>query len=262
MAARVLAIAGSDPSGGAGIQADLKTFGAFGVYGMTVITALTVQNTLGVSRVVLSDPGLVEEQVVAVIDDIGVDAIKIGMLGNEAIVERVSQILLGLPDVPVVIDPVMVSTSGDRLLSTMAQAQLVDSLLPRASIVTPNLLEASVLAGQPVRDRTEMLSAAEVMATHGSAYVLVKGGHLPNQASDLLWHAGSVLWFEGPHIETDQTHGTGCTLSSAIAAGLALGWTMSESVRRAKAFVTEAILQAPGLGHGHGPLWHHGGGHV
>jgi len=262
MVARVLAIAGSDPSGGAGIQADLKTFSAYGVYGMTAITALTVQNTLGVTRVALSDPQLVLEQMTAVLEDIGIDAIKIGMLGDSAIVAGVSKWLASGPRVPVVLDPVMVSTSGDRLFGAQAEERVIASLLAHTTIVTPNLPEASVLAGIPVQDREDMVRAAEIIAGYGVAYVLVKGGHLPDQASDLLWHHGETQWFDGTHIVTNNTHGTGCTLSSAIAAGLAQGWSMTDAVGRAKGFVTEAILAAPGLGLGHGPLWHHGGTHA
>lgn len=257
MVARVLTIAGSDPSGGAGIQADLKTYAAFGVYGMTTITALTVQNTQGVSRVVMSAPDVVQEQIETVLEDIGVDAIKIGMLGNADVVHAVSGTLSKISGIPIVVDPVMRAKGGDPLLDTEGEAAFRDEILPLATILTPNLPEASALVGFPVVDRMAMAKAASAIANMGVPTVLVKGGHLvDDEAADLLWHAGLETWLSHRRIATDHTHGTGCTLSSAIAAGLALGDDMGQAVLKAKDYVTRAIIAAPQLGQGHGPLWH------
>jgi len=258
MVPRVLAIAGSDPSGGAGIQADLKTYAAFGVYGMTAITALTVQNTVGVTRVVLTDPAVVREQIRACLDDIGVDAIKIGMLGSAAIIRAVAEEIRSLP-VPIVVDPVMRAKGGDPLLEPEAEDAFRETMVPLATVITPNLPEAEALLGFPVRDRVEMRRAARALAHQGVPAVLIKGGHLTDdQAADLLWYQAEENWLTAPRIQTHHTHGTGCTLSSAIAAGLARGEAVAVAVAEAKRYVTKAIQDAPGLGHGHGPLWHHG----
>lgn len=256
MMARVLSVAGSDSSGGAGIQADLKTFDAFGVYGMTAITAVTAQDTTGVGRVTILDPALVAEQMTRVQQDIGVDAVKIGMLASEEVIRQVAKTLRDW-HVPVVLDPVMRAKGGQSLLTPGAEEALRQELLPGATLVTPNLPEAEALIGFPVRDRTDMRRAARALAHSGVPWVLIKGGHLDeNQAADLLWHDGQGTWLEAPMIDTVHTHGTGCTLSSAIAAQLALGQSVPEAVRVAKEYVSEAIRQAPGLGHGHGPLNH------
>ncbi len=258
MTARVLTIAGSDPSGGAGIQADLKTYAAFGVYGMTAITALTVQNTQGVTSVVMTPAPLVRDQIRAVVEDIGVDAVKIGMVGQKDIIHEISLELLRLNlGVPIVVDPVMRAKSGDRLLDHEAEAAFCDEILPLATVLTPNLPEAETFVGFPVADRADMLRAAKILQQRGVPTVLIKGGHLlRGDACDLLWHQDQEVWLRQRRIATLHTHGTGCTLSSAIAAGLALGKDMEDAVIEAKAYVTRAILSAPGLGHGHGPLWH------
>ncbi|NMP23397.1 bifunctional hydroxymethylpyrimidine kinase/phosphomethylpyrimidine kinase [Sulfobacillus harzensis] len=256
MTARVLSIAGSDSSGGAGIQADLKTFEAFQVYGMTAITAITAQDTTGVGHVLVLDPALVAEQMTRVKEDIGVDAVKIGMLGAEEVIRQVAKTLASW-HVPVVLDPVMRAKGGHALLSPGAEDALREDLLPLSTVITPNLPEAEALIGFPVRDRTDMRRAARTLMHLGVPWILIKGGHLEEPVSaDLLWHGSEGEWLEEARIESPHTHGTGCTLSSAIAASLALGKTVPEAVREAKRYVTEAIRQAPGLGHGHGPLWH------
>ncbi|MCY0878891.1 MAG: bifunctional hydroxymethylpyrimidine kinase/phosphomethylpyrimidine kinase [Firmicutes bacterium] len=257
MIPRLLTIAGSDSSGGAGIQADLKTFEAFETYGMTAVTALTVQNTQGVYEVMLVDPALVRAQIRAVRDDVGVDAVKIGMLGSAAIIEAVADELIQGPPVPIVVDPVFRAKGGTPLIDTEAVRVLAERLVPLATVITPNLPEAGHLAGFAVRDRGEMLKAAQAIAALGAQAVLVKGGHLAgDEAADLLWHHGEARWFAAPRIVTAHTHGTGCTLSSAIAANLARGQSMVEAIETAKRFVTLAIEHAPGLGRGHGPLGH------
>ncbi len=260
MIARALTIAGSDSGGGAGIQADLKTFMAFSVFGMSAITAITVQNTLGVYQVQALAPDLVGAQIDAVVSDLGVDAIKIGMLFSQPIIEAVAERLKQLPGIPVILDPVMRAKGGAPLLDPGAESSLRDRLLPLATVVTPNLPEASALVGFPVLTRADMQRAAAALAMAGVPYVLVKGGHLEGeQASDLLLHQGRETWLEAPRIDTPHTHGTGCTLSSAIAAGAARGQTVEEAIRLAKDYVTHAIENAPALGHGHGPLLHHWG---
>jgi hydroxymethylpyrimidine/phosphomethylpyrimidine kinase len=257
MIPRVLAIAGSDSSGGAGIQADLKTLEAFAVYGMTAVTALTVQNTRGVDQVMLVDPEFVKAQIRAVRDDIGIDAIKIGMLGSAAIIEAVADELQRGPKVPIVVDPVFRAKGGAELIASEAVRVLAERLLPLATLVTPNLPEAAQLAGFPVTDRASMVMAAQALAAMGVEAVLVKGGHLAgSEAADLLWLHGHEHWFTAPRIITPHTHGTGCTLSSAIAANLAQGESLVDAVETAKRFVTLAIEAAPGLGSGHGPLGH------
>ncbi len=258
---RVLTIAGSDSGGGAGIQADLKTFMAFSVYGMSAITAVTAQNTRGVQRIYPMPPEMVAEQIRSVVNDIGVDAIKIGMLFSSAIIEAVATELKHMSvSVPIVIDPVMRAKNGDALLQPLAEETFVTQLLPLATVVTPNLPEASALLGHAVNSRESMLDAAKLLASRGPAAVLIKGGHLEgNLAADLLWTNGYYDWLEFPKILTPHTHGTGCTLSSAIAAQLARGQDLRQAVRGAKRYVTEAIRQAPELGGGSGPLNHHWG---
>ena len=251
-----LTVAGSDSGGGAGVQADLKTFSAFRVFGMSVLTAVTAQNSVGVSGVHEVPPAFVARQLDAVLDDFGVDAVKIGMLSSAAIIEVVAERLAAHRAGPIVLDPVMIAKSGDPLLQPDARAALVARMLPLAEVVTPNLHEASVLAELPVATEADMEEAARRIHARGPRHVLVKGGHLKDGATDLLWDGRSFTRFPGPRVESNNTHGTGCTLSSAIAARLALGDDLVAATRAAKAYVTQAIIQAPGLGRGHGPLQH------
>ena len=253
----VLTIAGSDCSGGAGIQADLKTMTAHGVYGMSVITALTAQNTTGVQGI-LSIPGeFVAKQLDSVFSDIRPDAVKIGMMSNVEIIEAVAERLKHYEFTNIVLDPVMVSTSRHRLLEPSAEEALIRILLPMARILTPNLPETMVLVHRDdITNREEMLEAAKVIATETGAAILVKGGHLSDCADDLLYDHGDIHWYSAPRIDTDNTHGTGCTLSSAIASGLALGLDLNTAVAKAKEYITGALRNDPHLGHGNGPLNH------
>ena len=252
---RVLSIAGSDSGGGAGIQADLKTFSAFGVFGMTAITAVTIQNTLGVRGFEALSPATVGEQIRAVATDIGVDAAKTGMLANAAIVEAVAAAVTDTGVAPLVVDPVFVSKHGHRLLEEDAVGALRDLILPIAALVTPNLPEAAGLSGIPVETRDDMRRAADAIRTLGVPAVLVKGGHLEHdRAADLLVHEGGEEWLEAERVDTPHTHGTGCALSAAVAARLALGDDVPEAVRAAKAFVTRSIRHALALGRGIGPV--------
>jgi len=252
-----LTIAGSDPSGGAGLQADLKTFHRFGVYGEAVITLITVQNTRGVTRVSTLDPDLVLAQIRAVLEDIPPQAAKIGALGSREIVEAVARVAQSF-SFPLVLDPVMISTHGAPLIGRDAITALIEDLIPRVFLLTPNLSEAATLAGFAVEDRDGMARAAEKLAALGAAHVLVKGGHLRGDALDLLYmRGGEVHEFIAPRVETRHTHGSGCTFSAAITAELAKGTPLVEAVTRAKAFITEAIRAAPHLGGGNGPLNHH-----
>ncbi|MDT8368120.1 MAG: bifunctional hydroxymethylpyrimidine kinase/phosphomethylpyrimidine kinase [Longimicrobiales bacterium] len=252
-----LTIAGSDSGGGAGIQADLKTFEAFGVFGTSVVTAVTAQNTRGVTAVHAVPGGVVRAQIDAVALDLRPAAVKLGMLASAALIETVAEGLDAHALGPVILDPVMVATSGDRLLDRDAESTLATLLLPRARLVTPNLDEASILAGFPVTTPDEMEAAARTIAERGATAVLLKGGHLDaDTLVDLLWEAGRVRRWERPRMRTRSTHGTGCTLSSAIAAGLARGTSLEDAVSRAIAYVQRAIAAAPGLGAGHGPLRH------
>lgn len=252
---RALTIAGSDSGGGAGIQADLKTFTALGVFGTTAITAVTVQNTNGVSGYEELSPETVAEQIRAVATDIGVDAAKTGMLASAAIVGAVADAIAetGVPNL--VVDPVSVSKHGHPLLTQDAVEALRDRILPLATLVTPNLPEAAGLAGFTVESRDEMRKAAEAILGFGPGAVLVKGGHLEGgRADDLFVDAGGERWIEGARIYTPNTHGTGCVLSAAIAAYLARGEELIDAVRRGKGFVTEAIRHALAIGHGIGPV--------
>jgi hydroxymethylpyrimidine/phosphomethylpyrimidine kinase len=252
-----LTIAGSDSGGGAGIQADLKTFEAHGVFGTSVVTAITAQNTRGVAAVHAVPADTVRAQIDAVVADLRPAAVKTGMLASRALIEIV---VAGIEDhdlAPVVVDPVMVATSGDRLLDRDAESTLADLLVPCATVVTPNLPEAEILAGVPVRSVDDMEAAAAAIAAGGATAVLVKGGHLDGETLvDLLWHDGRVRRWEREKIRTRHTHGTGCTLSSAIAARLALGDDLEAAVDGALGYVHRAIAAAPGLGTGHGPLCH------
>lgn len=254
---RVLTIAGSDSGGGAGIQADLKTFSALGVFGMTAITAVTVQNTQGVAGFEALPPALVRDQIEAVAADIGVDAAKTGMLANAEIVVAVADAIAasGVPNL--VVDPVFVSKHGHVLLAPEAVEVLRSRLLPLATLVTPNMPEAAGLVGFDVETPDDMRRAAAAIAELGPA-VLVKGGHAraERRSSDLLVFEGEETWLDAPRIETPHTHGTGCTLSAAIAASLARGDDLHEAVRAGKAFVTEAIRHALALGSGIGPVDH------
>jgi hydroxymethylpyrimidine/phosphomethylpyrimidine kinase len=252
-----LTIAGSDPSGGAGLQADLKTFHRFGVYGEAVATLITVQNTRGVTRVSTLDPELVAAQIQAVIEDIPPQAAKVGALGSREVVEVVAREAERF-SFPLVVDPVMISKHGARLIDQDAVRALVERLIPRAFLLTPNLDEAAALVGFAVEDREAMVRAAEKLASMGAVNVLVKGGHLRGAALDILrLDSGEIREFAAPRIETRHTHGSGCTYSAAITAELAKGTALGEAVESAKLFITEAIRTAPGLGAGEGPLNHH-----
>ena len=254
--ARALTIAGSDSGGGAGIQADLKTFAAYRVFGTSAVTAITAQNTLGVAAVSITTADLVRAQIDAVIDDIGIDAAKTGMLGNAAIIEAVAEAMRRHRIETLIVDPVMVATSGDPLLDVNAVDVLLRALLPQAACVTPNLAEAEALVGFAVRDAASMVAAGEALLDVGVRAALIKGGYSNGDAVDLLLTRDGETWLRTERIDTPHTHGTGCTLSAALAAGLARGWTLQQAVRSAKQFVYGAIIGAPGLGHGHGPLWH------
>jgi hydroxymethylpyrimidine/phosphomethylpyrimidine kinase len=251
-----LTIAGSDSSGGAGIQADLKTFAALGVFGCSAITAVTAQNTLGVSAVAQLDPSMVVAQIDTVLADLEIHATKIGMLASEAIVSAVADAVRRHRLSNVVVDPVMVSKSGARLLDQDAVDAMRTRLFPLSTIVTPNVFEAEALTGKPIANRQDQRAAAIALMDLGPRAVLVKGGHLDGPAVDVFHDGHQTVELEAERIDTPHTHGTGCTLSSAIAARLALGDDLPSAVRAAKAYVTRAIAQAPGLGHGHGPLQH------
>ena len=258
MKGRVLICAGSDSSGGAGIQADIKTVTALGGFAMTAITALTAQNTLGVQAVQGVDPDFIRQQMQSVLDDLGADAIKTGMLHDAATINAVcDEIEHRAPGLPLVADPVIVATSGNRLLASDAVATLWRRLLPMAVVITPNIPEAEELSGLTIRDEDGMRMAAVRLLELGARAVLLKGGHMTGEMLvDLLVTRDHVHRYESTRIMTRHTHGTGCTLASAIAAGLAQGMALEPSVRRARAYVRAAILAAPGYGAGHGPLDH------
>ncbi len=260
MTAKALTIAGSDSGGGAGIQADLKTFSALGVYGASVITALTAQNTVGVTAVLDVPADFVTAEIDAVFSDIGFDAVKIGMLSQAPVIRAVRDGLDRWDARNVVLDPVMVATSGDVLLAPEAISTLREVLVPRADLVTPNLAEAAKLTERPpARGRDEMIAQGRAILAMGPRAVLIKGGHGDGGvAEDVLVAAAGEQWFSAPRHPTRNTHGTGCTLSSAIAAGMALGLDLTQSVRAAKAYLTAAIRTADRLdvGHGHGPVDH------
>lgn len=256
-----LSIAGSDPSGGAGIQADLKAFSARGTYGMAVLTALTAQNTQGVTAIHALPPDFVRAQIEAIFSDIRVDAIKIGMIANAEIADAVAAMLQAhATDIPIVLDPVMVAKGGAPLLAQDANQAIINLLVPLAAVITPNLPEAAALLGEPeARTREEMAGQARRLLLRGPSAVLIKGGHLVSDDSpDVLAEGGGVIWFEGPRMKTKNTHGTGCTLSSAIAAELAKGHPMAQAVGVAKAYLAKAISAADRLsvGSGHGPVHH------
>ena len=245
---KILTIAGSDPSGGAGIQADLKTITVYGMYGMSAITALTVQNTTGVFSVTEMSPDFVAQQIDCIFEDIRPDAVKIGMVSNAEIIRVIADRLSYHRAENIVADPVMIATSGGRLMQDSAQEALIKSLLPLARIITPNIPEAEVLSGKKISCPEDMRKAAEIIAESLNGDILVKGGHLTESADDLLFSSGAVHWLRAPHIDNKNTHGTGCTLSSAIACGLAEGRSTQDSVIRAKEFITGAIACGLDLG--------------
>lgn len=253
---RVLTIAGSDCSGGAGIQADIKTISAHGMYAMSAITALTAQNTTGVYGVQEVTPEFVAQQLDCIFTDIRPDAVKIGMLSNAAIIRAVSAKLLEYAADNIVLDPVMVATSGSKLLNDNAIDELVSRLLPIADIVTPNIPEAESLCGFEITTPADMMRAARHISGAAGHGVLVKGGHLADSADDLLFIDGTNYWFRTKRIDNPNTHGTGCTLSSAIACNLALGYSKQESIQHAKDYVTGALMNGLDLGKGSGPLNH------
>mgnify|MGYP000374151563 CR=1 FL=1 len=252
----VLTIAGSDCSGGAGIQADLKTMTAHKIYGMSVITALTAQNTTGVYGVLEVAPEFVAQQIDCVFRDIRPDAVKIGMVSNSEIIEVVVERLIHYQAENIVVDPVMVSTSGHRLLNEEAMNALISKLLPLGTVITPNIPEAEILCGFEIKNEEAMLEAAKVIGKDLSGAVLVKGGHLENNATDLLFVNGQYEWLKAPKINNPNTHGTGCTLSSAIACNLAKGLSLSESISNSKQYITEALKAHLNLGKGRGPVDH------
>lgn len=260
MTAIAVTIAGSDSGGGAGIQADLKTFSALGVYGASVITALTAQNTLGVTGIHDVPPAFIRGQMDAVFSDLAVNAVKIGMLSQPAVIEAVAAGLQAHGQTSVVLDPVMVAASGDPLLADAAVSVLVDVLIPRASLITPNLHEAARILNAPVAEnRDQMREQAERLMGLGAQAVLVKGGHgTGSESADILLSSDGERWLSAPRFDTQNTHGTGCTLSSAIAAGLARGLALEAAVTAAKEYVTAAIAASDTLaiGAGHGPVHH------
>lgn len=253
---RALTIAGSDSGGGAGIQADLKTFSALGVYGMSAVTALTAQNTVGVQAILEVDPAFVSSQIHSVLTDIGADAVKTGMLANAEIIAQVARDLRHFKAGNIVVDPVMVAKSGDRLLREEAIQAMVRDLFPLAEVVTPNLHEASALTGLEIDEPEGMKEAARRLHAFGPRFVVVKGGHLAGSPMDLLFDGKDFFPFENVRHDTPHTHGTGCTFASAIAAGLARGIGVLDAVRQAKSYITAAIRQGLPIGGGHGPVHH------
>lgn len=253
---KVLTIAGSDSSGGAGIQADIKTITAHKMYAMSAITALTAQNTTGVYGVMDATPDFVKNQIDCIFSDIRPDAVKIGMVSNIEIIEAIAEKLKEYKAENVVVDPVMVATSGSRLISDDAMETLINKLLPLGSIITPNIPEAEVLSGINIKSEEDMIKAAEIISKDIDGAVLIKGGHYDDNANDLLFDKGNIHWFKGKRIDTKNTHGTGCTLSSAIACNLAAGYSKEESIKNAKEYITGALKDGLDLGKGSGPLNH------
>lgn len=251
-----LTIAGTDPSGGAGIQADIKTMTMNGVYAMSVITAQVAQNTTGVRAIQESTPDFLKDQLDAVFEDIFPDAVKIGMVSSAELIRVIADRLRYFQAVHIVLDPVMVATSGSSLMKTDAVQTLINELIPMAELITPNISEAEVLSGLSVQSKDDMMAAAKrIFDTYGCA-VLLKGGHSINDANDLLYAKGAGRWFEGKRINNPNTHGTGCTLSSAIASNLAKGLAMEESVIKAKDYISKALSAMLDLGKGSGPMQH------
>ena len=251
-----LTIAGSDSSGGAGIQADIKTMTMNGVYAMSAITALTAQNTTGVRGIFDVSPQFLAQQLDAVFEDIFPDAVKIGMVSSSELIETIAAKLQKYHARNIVIDPVMVATSGSRLIQENAVCALTDSLLPLADLITPNIPEAEILCGKAIRDKNDMLSCSELIGNTYGCAVLLKGGHSINDANDFLYADGRHHWFEGKRIANPNTHGTGCTLSSAIAANLAKGFNLKDSIKRAKEYISGALSAMLDLGKGAGPMKH------
>jgi hydroxymethylpyrimidine/phosphomethylpyrimidine kinase len=258
MTGRVLIVAGSDSGGGAGIEADIKTVTALKGYAATAITALTAQNTQGISAILPVPPDFVRQAMVAVLSDIGADCVKTGMLHDAGVIAAVADTLAELaPAAPLVVDPVMVATSGTRLLDDSAIAVLKARLIPRATLLTPNLPEAEMLLGRPIAGAAAMIEAAEALRALGAGAVMLKGGHLAGDLlRDVVVEAGARYVLESQRIPTRHTHGTGCTLASAIATGLAQGMALRAAIERAHGFVQRAIAAAPGYGKGRGPLGH------
>ena len=251
-----LTVAGSDCSGGAGIQADLKTMTMNGVYAMSAITALTAQNTTGVRAIQESTPEFLKQQLDAIFQDIYPDAVKIGMVSSCELIRVIADRLKYYDAKNVVVDPVMVATSGSALMKTDAVRTLVEELIPLASLVTPNVPEAEILSGLTIKTKEDIITAAKQLGDRYHCAVLLKGGHSINDANDLLYANGELIWFEGKRIDNPNTHGTGCTLSSAIAANLAKGFTLAESVQRAKNYISGALRAMLDLGKGSGPMNH------
>ena len=253
---KALSIAGSDCSGGAGIQADIKTMSAHGIYAMSAITALTDQNTTGVTDILEATPDFLSAQLDAVFSDIFPDAVKIGMVSSAALIDVIAQKLRQYQARHIVVDPVMVSTSGSKLLQDEALEALKTKLLPLAEVVTPNIPEAEILADRKIESPADMEAAAKTISEQYHCAVLCKGGHDLNDANDLLWKDGAGHWFKGNRIDNPNTHGTGCTLSSAIASNLAKGMELEEAVRRAKEYISGALAAMLDLGKGRGPMNH------
>lgn len=251
-----LTIAGSDCSGGAGIQADIKTMTMNGVYAMSAVTALTAQNTTGVKAIQESTPDFLEQQIDAVFEDIYPDAVKIGMVSSGELIHVIADRLKFYKANNIVVDPVMVATSGSALLKNDALQTLIKELLPASTVVTPNIFEAQVLSGIIIETEEDMVTAARKIGDTYNCSVIVKGGHRVNDANDLLYTDGKMIWFEGKRINNPNTHGTGCTLSSAIAANLAKGFTLFESVKTAKDYISGALAAMLDLGGGSGPVKH------
>jgi len=251
-----LTIAGSDCSGGAGIQADLKTMTMNGVYAMSAITALTAQNTTGVRAIQESTPDFLKQQLDAIFEDIYPDAVKIGMVASSELIHVIADRLRHYEAKNIVVDPVMVATSGSSLMKNDAVQTLIEELLPISTLVTPNIPEAQVLSGLSIETKEDMIIAAKHIGDNYHCAVLLKGGHSINDANDLLYANGELHWFEGKRIDNPNTHGTGCTLSSAIASNLAKGYTLSESVQRAKDYISGALAAMLDLGEGSGPMNH------
>ena len=252
----VLTIAGTDPTGGAGVQADLKTFMAHNVYGMSIITALVAQNTLGVKDIMNVTPDFLEEQFDCVFNDIFPDALKIGMVSETELIHTIVKKLKQYHARHIVVDPVMVSTSGSRLIEDSALDALKYELIPLSEIITPNIPEAEVLIGKKINSKEDMIRAAQDIRQWYQGDILIKGGHFEDRADDLLYHNNEKIWLECEHIDNPNTHGTGCTLSSAIASHLASGYDMITSVRKAKDYISGALKANLDLGHGSGPLNH------
>ena len=251
-----LTIAGSDSSGGAGIQADIKTMTANGVFAMSAITALTAQNTTGVTDIFETTPHFLAEQLDAVFTDIYPDAVKIGMVSSAELIGTIADKLQEYSASHIVVDPVMVATSGSKLLRDDAVDALTARLLPMAEELTPNIPEAEILSGMSIKNAADMEKAAQTISEKYGCAVLCKGGHQINDADDLLWRSGAGKWFRGRRIDNPNTHGTGCTLSSAIASNLAKGYDLDTSVERAKAYISGALAAMLDLGHGSGPMDH------